>query len=197
MAQKKKDNISLPEDVLEATEAATLDFTKSSGSYKIDDSVLVKVKSTYFGRLFYRNKKTGESTEWLRAGDIQIVSMGDLRAMKATQVAFFKNQWLVILGLADGSECQATCADIYKALVITQYYQNYIEPTNVSAICSWNEKEIAERVAMMSAGAQENLVVTLNECIKNGALDSIRSIRAFENALGCRLRDLHDEEDDK
>ena len=63
MAQKKKDNITLPEDVLEATEAATLDFTKSSGSYKIDDSVLVKVKSTYFGRLFYRNKKTGESTE--------------------------------------------------------------------------------------------------------------------------------------
>ena len=193
MAQKKKDNITLPEDVLEATEAATLDFTKSSGSYKIDDSVLVKVKSTYF----YRNKKTGESTEWLRAGDIQIVSMGDLRAMKATQVAFFKNQWLVILGVADGSECEATCADIYKALVITQYYQNYIEPTNVSVICSWNEKEIAERVAMMSAGAQENLVVTLNECIKNGALDSIRSIRAFENALGCRLRDLHDEEDDK
>ena len=70
MAQKKKDNITLPEDVLEATEAATLDFTKSSGSYKIDDSVLVKVKSTYFGRLFYRNKKTGESTEWLRAGKV-------------------------------------------------------------------------------------------------------------------------------
>ena len=192
MATKKKENVQLPVDVLEETETANLDFTKGSISCKIDDSVLVKVKSTYFGHLYYCNKKNGESTEWEHAGDIQIMSMGDLRAMKATQVAFFKNRWIVILGVADGSDCDACCADIYKALVITKYYEDYIEPTDVNAICSWDEREIAERVPMMSPGAQENLIVILNECIRNGALDSMRSIRAYENALGCRLCDVHD-----
>ncbi len=193
MATKKKETNTLPSEVLEQTETATLDLKDYTGS-KIDDSVVLKVKSTFFGFLFYRNKRTGDYTEWAHAGEVQPMTMGDIRVMKATQTDFFKNQWVVILGVEEGCDCSATCADIYKALGITKYYENYIEPTDVNAICSWNENEIAERVAMMSAGAQENLVITLNECIKNGTLDSLKTIRAFENAIGCRLRDPRDDE---
>ena len=189
MENKKKETQSAqePESAAGNGEKAKLDLKNSSGTVRIDDSVLVKVKSTYFGKLFYRNKKTGEATEWEKAGDIQIMSIGDLRAMKAEQVAFFKNGWIVILGVADGSNSNATCADIYKALVITKYYENYIEPTDFKTLCSLSEREIAERVGMLSAGAKENLLIALNEYIKCGVLDSVKKIKAFESALGHSL----------
>lgn len=186
MANTKKKNNSLPAEVLEESEGAKLDLKNTTGS-KIDDTVLIKVKSTCYGRLYYRNSKTSEETRWEKPGEVQLMTFGDLRAMKADQIDFFVNHWIVILGVADGSECSATCADIYKVLMITKYYEDYVEPTDYQAICAWEEDEIGERVAMMSGGAQENLIVALNECIKNGVLDSVKKIRAFENALGCQL----------
>lgn len=154
---------------------------------RITDDVQVKVKSNYYGTLFFKNKRTGDSVTWKNPGEIQIVTMGDLKAMKAEQSAFFRNQWVFILGVADHEDCNATFEDICKALVIEQHYQNYIEPTNYREICGWSEKEIAERVAMLTPGARENLIVALNTYIKEGVLDSLRKIKAFEEALGCKL----------
>ena len=160
---------------------------KAKKPMQIHDGVQVKVKSTYYGKLFYQNPRTGDSTEWNDAGEVQIMTMGDLRAMKAGQVKFFKDHWIMVLGVADYEDCNATCEDLHKALMITQYYTNFIEPTDFNAICSWKPEEIAERVSMMSAGAKENLVVALNTFIKNGTLDSRKKIKAFEDALGCNL----------
>lgn len=154
---------------------------------KITDDIQIRVKSNYYGTLFFKNKRTGDSVEWKNPGEIQNVTMGDLKAMRAEQAPFFKNQWLVILGVAEYEDCRATCEDIFKALTIEQFYKNYIEPTDYRVICGWSEKEIAERVAMLTAGAKENLVVALNTYIKDGTLDSLRKIRAFEEALGYKL----------
>ena len=153
----------------------------------ISDNVLVKVKSGFHGKLYYKNLVTKEPTIWEHAGDIQIMSMSNLRAMKAQQVSFFKNQWVIILGVADGESCKATAEDICRILIVSQYYENFIDPSKFDAACNWNEDEIAEKVSLMSVGAKENLVVALNGFIKSGRLDSIRKIKAFEKALGCEL----------
>lgn len=153
----------------------------------IKDSDLVKVKSNFHGMLFYKNLVTQEKTIWEKAGEIQIMSIKNLRDMKAQQAGFFKNQWIIILGFADGEECSATVEDICKSLIITQYYENYIDPTSFEDVCGWGESEIAERVAMLSLGAKENLILALNEYIKDGRLDSIRKIKSFEKALDCEL----------
>lgn len=159
----------------------------SSKKSKIEDGTLVKVKSTYPGALKFCNLKNGDSTRWEDAGDVQDMTMSDLRAMKATQVAFFKNRWILILGVTDGEDSSISAADICHALGVTKFYENYIEPTDVATVCSWTVKQIPERVAMLSSGAQENLVLTLNECIKDETLDSLKKIHAFEKALGCKL----------
>ena len=154
---------------------------------KIDDSVLLKVKSTCSGSLFYKNSRTNDTTEWSSPNEIQIMTMGDLRSMKSDQIGFFKNHWIVVVGVADGCDCDATCEEIYNALLISKYYENYIEPTDIEEISSWDESEIKERVGMLSDGAKENFAISLNKFIENGSLDSIRKIRAFEDALGCKL----------
>lgn len=153
----------------------------------VQDNLLVRVKSNVFGKLIYVNKRNGEKTVWDGVGDVQIMTIGDLRMMRAEQNAFYRNQWILILGPMDGSGEGITCADIYDALGIKQYYVNYIDPSDLSGIISWDDAEIEERVSMLSRAQRDNLIVALNTYIENGRLDSIRKIRTFEKALGVEL----------
>lgn len=153
----------------------------------VQDNLLVRVKSNVFGKLIYVNKRNGEKTVWDGVGDVQIMTIGDLRMMRAEQNAFYRNQWILILGPLEGSGDGVTCADIYDALGIKQYYVNYIDPSDLSGIIGWDDTEIEERVSMLSRAQRDNLIVALNTYIENGRLDSIRKIRTFEKALGVEL----------
>lgn len=171
------------ENIFESKEESPAKTTRT----QLGNDVLVVVKSCFHGRLIYENQKTGETTIWEEAGETQLLTMGDLRAMKAQQVAFFKNQWIMIVGIDEAESVDAAPSEIYKALAITQYYKNFIDPSDLSVVCNWTTKEIEERVALMSSGVRENLIVALNGLIKNGALDSVSKIKAFEKALECEL----------
>lgn len=155
---------------------------------KIGDGVSVKVKSGFYGVLYYKNPRSGETFIWEHSGDVQFLSMSDLKTMKAQDVGYFKNQWIVIIGVADDSDCKAKPADIYNALAIDVYYKNFIDPTTFDEVCSWTESEIVEKIKMLSEGARQNLIVALNGFIKDGTLDSRRKIKAFEKALDCELQ---------
>lgn len=155
---------------------------------KIGDGVSVKVKSGFYGVLYYKNPRSGETFIWEHSGDVQFLSMSDLKTMKAQDVGYFKNQWIVIIGVADDSDCNAKPADIYKALAIDVYYKNFIDPTTFDEVCNWTEHEIVEKIKMLSEGARQNLIVALNGFIKDGTLDSRRKIKVFETALDCELQ---------
>lgn len=169
-------------------QANTTKQTKGSKPLKIDDNVSIKVKSGFYGKLYYKNPRNGEVFIWEHAGDIQFLTIGDLKAMKAQCVGYFKKQWLVIMGVADGEDENISYADICRTLAIDIYYKNFIDPTTFGEVCQWEEDKILERVKMMSDGAKQNLIVALNGFIENGMLDSRRKIKTFEKALGCELR---------
>ena len=156
---------------------------------QIADRTMIKVKSIYYGQVNYKNKISGEQTIWENMGDIQLMSFGELRTMKAQQVRFFKDQWIMIVGVADGENCVATPAEICHALVIDQYYKNFINPEDFGTLCEASPDVIKERVSLMSDAAKDNLIVALNELIASGTLDSIKKIKAFEEVLGCELRE--------
>ena len=177
----------LKEVIAEDNQTAKLDLSDTTADVKIDDSTLIRVKSNTFGELIYVNHRTQEKTVWSQCGDVQTMSMADLRAMKANQIAFFENQWIVILGVEDGSECKAKPADIYKVLAIGRYFTNLVEPADFNEICNWDESEIEDRVSLLSDGAKNNLIVALNEYVEKGILDSVKKIKAFEKALNCEL----------
>lgn len=158
---------------------------------KIEDGASIKVKSGFYGVLYYKNPRSGEKFIWQHIGDIQFLSMSDLRAMKAQNVGYFKNQWLVIMGVSDDSNSKATPADIYKALAIDVYYKNFIDPNTFSNVCSWNNDEIVEKISMLSEEARKNLIVALNGFIEDGTLDSRKKIKAFEKALNCELQNYN------
>lgn len=156
----------------------------------INDGVIVKVKSGFYGTLYYRNLTSGETFRWEHAGDVQFMSMRDLRTMKAQQISFFKNQWIIILGVADGEDENITAEDIYKNLIVTQYYSQLVDPSSFAEAHTWSDSEIDERIGMLNAGSKENLIVALNKLIGDGKLDSIKKIKRFEKALACTLRNF-------
>lgn len=154
---------------------------------KLDDSVLISVKSNVYGGLVYINRRTGDKTVWSQCGDVQTLTMGDLRAMKGTQRAFFENQWIYIVGVEDAGYEDVVPEDIYRSLMVTQYYKNVLDPDNYAEIFTWNESRIREAIAGMSDAGRTNLIVAANTCIADGTLDSLRTIQLLEKCLGCEL----------
>lgn len=166
-----------------------LDLSKTTeGQVKLDDSVSINVKSNVFGKLTYIDKKTQDEVVWHHCGEVNPMSLGMLRSMKATAINFFKNQWVIITGFADENADTYTTADIYKALMIGQYYKDLIEPSDYAAVCAWEPEDIKKKVSLMSTEAKANLAVALNTYIEKGILDSLKRIKAFEEVLGCELK---------
>lgn len=157
---------------------------------RLDDSVLIRAKSNTYGQLIYVNKRTGDRTEWSRFGEEQSVTMGDLRAMKGTQLPFFSDQMIVVTGCDDERYPDLTPAEIYDALLVSRYYKNIVDPDNFGRIFSASEDETRQWVSQMSSNARMNLIVALNAAIRNGTLDSLRKIKLFEDLLGCELATL-------
>lgn len=169
-------------------EVQHIDVTKASeGRVIIDDSAMINVRSNVFGELFYIDPVTREEISWPHCGETQILTMSALRHMKNGAIKFFVNNLILITGFADSNADKFEVADIYKALGVQQYYKNYLDPTDYEDICSWSPAEIRAKVALMPQGAKQQLVVALNTYIEKGVLDSLKAIKAFEEALDCEL----------
>ena len=160
----------------------------TAGNVWIDDTALINVKSNVFGELIYIDPVTKEKISWQQCGEILQLPLATLRHMKNGAVKFFTNQLILITGFADENAEKYEVADIYKCLYISQYYNEILDPANYDDICNWKPSDIKEKVSMLSSGAKGKLIVALNTYIEKGLLDSLKTIRAFEEALGCDLR---------
>ena len=195
MATTKKKTVRPVElgDVIAESEPANIDFTnvtKDAGI--IPDSALINVKSNAFGKLIYVSKKTGERIVWDQCGEIQQVTLATLRGIKLECIKFYREQLIIPVGFADENADKFNPADIYKQLFIAQYYKNLVDPSDYEVLCTMTPAEIKEKISFMSTGAKENLAVAVNTFIEKGVLDSIKAIKAFEEALGCELRNPAD-----
>lgn len=186
MAYTKKTTVkSKTSDVKKTAKVATK-------TVKLDDSVLVTVKSNCYGELIYINHKTGDKTVWDNFGDTQDVTMGDLRSMKGAQRAFYENNWIYIVSVADEGYEDVTPESVYKTLGVTQYYKDILSLENVNSVFNWKPDDIKSKIPMMSSGLKTSIVVAANELIEQGVLESMSKVKALEEALGCKLKSIND-----
>jgi len=186
---QKENEEKLSDVIAEDTKPTKLDLEKTTQSIKIPDDTVIDVKSNCFGQLLYKGRD-GKTT-WNKCGEVQSLTLKELREMKSTTPKFFESQWVVLLGVSSDSECKAKPADVYKSLGITKWYKSLVEPDNFKGICSWDNNTIASKVKLLSKGAKENLIIALNTFISKGILDSRKKIKAFEEALEVSLTE-HD-----
>lgn len=171
-----------------ADKPTTIDLQKTTpGAVRLDDTALINVKSNVFGELIFVDPVTKAKVRWVQCGEVLQLPLAMLRNMKNGAVKFFTNQLVIITGFADENAEKYEVADIYKALYISQYYKDILDPTDYDDICDWTPAVIKQKVPMFSKGAKGKLVVALNTYIEKGVLDSLKAIKTFEEVLGCDL----------
>lgn len=182
--------VDMSDVIIPGEDAPKIDLEKKSVAppKKLDDSALINVRSNVFGELIFIDPVTKEKISWGQCGETLQLPLSTLRHMKNGAVKFFTNQLVLITGFADENADNFEVTDIYKALYITQYYKDVIDPSNYEDICSWSPSVIKEKVSLLSSGAKAKLVVILNTYIEKGVLDSLRAIKTFEEVLGCELK---------
>lgn len=184
-AKKKAEKVTINEEV--KTETKTKTVKQSKKVVKLEDSVLITVKSNVFGKLIFKNNKTGDIIKWLEFGETQELSIGDLRSMKGTQRRFFSDNWIIIEGVYDEGYEDVTPEDVYKTLQVSQYYEELLCPKNINDVFNWSAKDIKSKVPNMSSGVKESLIIKANELVETEVLDSLSKIKALEEVLSCEL----------
>ena len=154
---------------------------------KLDDSVRVRVRSNQYGKLGYINKRTHDRIMWEDIDDVQDLTVGDIRDMKNTAPKFFSEPWVWIESIEEPGCEDLTTETIYEALGLGRFLKNATSPLFLKEVCDWKVAEIREKVPNMSANTKTNVVIALNTEIKNGGLNDLRRIKAWEDALGCEL----------
>lgn len=185
-AKKKVESVAT-KDIADKEKVKTKVIKQSKKVVKLEDSVLITVKSNVFGKLIFKNNKTGDIIKWLEFGEIQELSIGDLRSMKGTQRRFFSDNWIIIEGVYDEGYEDVTPEDIYKTLQVSQYYEEVLCPKNINDVFNWSASDIKSKVPNMSSGVKESLIIKANELIEAEVLDSLSKIKSLEEVLNCEL----------
>ena len=107
--------------------------------------------------------------------------------MKGSQNDFFADNMIIVTGCDDDRYMDVTPEEIYDALLVSKYYKNFLDPEKFGAMFQISEEAIRERVSQLSRNGRLNLIVALNKAIEDGALDSMKKIRLFEELLNCDL----------
>ena len=133
------------------------------------------------------NKRTGDRTEWSRFGEEQSVTMGDLRAMKGTQLPFFSDQMIVVTGCDDERYPDLTPAEIYDALLVSRRlegeflaYRNAI-PRNNTIRVEADSKALLSSIERVSLIISEKLKSPLR-CVFGDGIVSITTKTAIGDA---------------
>ena len=77
--------------------------------------------------------------------------------------------------------------EVIEYLGVAEYYKRAFNLGNEAILQAMSPSEIKAAVAAMPNGRQLALKYRVKQMIEDGTLDSIKSITAFEDALGVEL----------
>lgn len=160
-----------PASVAEPTSTKTYKVRK-----QLDPNMIVSVKNGFPGPLVYISSRTGERFRWEELGDEQDMELQELKNARNSSKAFFANNWFML----DDPE-------VIEYLGVAEYYKRAFNLGNEAILQAMSPSEIKAAVAAMPNGRQLALKYRVKQMIEDGTLDSIKSITAFEDALGVEL----------
>ncbi|WP_300077647.1 hypothetical protein [uncultured Thomasclavelia sp.] len=157
---------------------------------RLKDDVILNVESLIPGGLIYINHNTGDEVIWDNKGDIRQISVANIREMKARQKKFFTDNWIRILSIEDEGYEGYTVEDIYDSLTLNNYYAN--SRVNIKDLILHHSDKIQEYINKMGDTFKTQVIITANDMILDGSLDSFKLIRKLEKILETDLMDIDD-----
>ena len=186
----KKDVVN--NNVKDTTNTTIETVKKTKERLVMKDTDEVVVKSNVFGELIYINDRTGDQIIWENCNEEQVLSVRDIRDMKAKQHSFFKEGWISITDSPDVDFEEYTMKEVYDALQIGRYYNDNLVSFNIDDIFVMSEDALRKKISTMSEGIKRSIVVRANEKIMDGSLDSLKKVKLLEEVLGCELTSPED-----
>lgn len=143
---------------------------------QLDPHVVVTVKNGFPGMLIYESSKTGELFRWESLGDEQDMELQELKNARNASKAFYMNNWF-----------QIDDPEILEYLGVSEYYKHALNLIDDDTLCGLTPDEVRSTVACMSDGQKLALKYRVKQLIESCDIDSIKTITAFEDALGAEL----------
>ena len=145
---------------------------------EVDLNQYITVRNGFQGRLVYKSKRTGEKFEWDGFGAEQEMELMELKNAKNTSKRFFTDNWFMF---------NAEDAWVIDFLGVRQYYKNALSIDRFDDIFSKSVTELKKTIAALSPGQKKSVAYRARVLIKNGEIDSLKTIGALEDALKVEL----------
>lgn len=164
----------------EAEIAAILkQFADMKAAEKITPDTIVTVQSNFAGLLTYTSKKTNETIDWPSLGMTNPMTVEELTTMRNTQRGFFKNKWIKFVS--------DNAADVIKYLRVEEYFENFVDLTNLDELFKQKLEDIVAQVEAMPEEAKTALAIAAKRMIEDGDLRDIIVVRELGKAIGYDL----------
>lgn len=172
-----------PENTTAVAETATEQSAEEDTRCKyrardVDTSQMILVRNGFQGLLVYKSSRTGELFEWDEFGGEQEMELRELINAKNSAKGFFINNWF----LFDDED-----AWVIDYLGVGVYYKNTLNVEEFDELFNMSPDEIGDIVASLSDGQKRSLSYRARVKIANEEIDSMKMIRALEEALGTAL----------
>lgn len=145
----------------------------------IKQDTLIDVRSNFAGTLIYISKRTNEEVRWSDVGEINIMPYSELETMRNTQRQFFTNNWIKLVG-EEGKEA-------IKQLRLEAQYENFVDLENIDEYLELSKEEIVAKISPMNRDIKDMIATKVSTMIQEGTLESLSTIKAFEEAVGYKL----------
>ena len=142
----------------------------------IDQHQIVTVRNGFQGRLVYKSPKTGERFVWDEFGAEQDMEIAELRNAKSANKKYFENNWFMF-----------DEPWIAEYLGLSQYYKFSIPITEFDKFFDKPAEELKESLLKLSKGQKRSVSYRARQLIKDGAIDSNKTIAMLEEYLGNEL----------
>lgn len=147
----------------------------------IDPNQYITVYNGFQGKLTYTSKRTGENFKWNEFGDEQEMELRELKNARNAHKKYFINNWFMF----DEDW-------IIDYLGVRKYYKNALRLDNFDSVFQVTPLEIKNTISKLSDGQKKSVAYRAKILIKEGKIDSNKSINALEEALGVDLTDKND-----
>lgn len=142
----------------------------------LDPHQLVTVRNGFCGTLIYVSRRTGEKFLWDKLGDEQDMELQELRAARNASREFYENNWFMI----DDPE-------VIAYLGVERYYKNALTIDGLDDVFTLPPSKLEAKIGLLSAGQKATLAYRARQLIRDGEIDSIKTIGVIEKCLGVEL----------
>ena len=145
---------------------------------EIDPNQFITVRNGFHGFLVYKSPRSGEVYMWNNFGDEQEIELRELRNAKSSSKGFFQNNWFMF---------DDEFSWVIDYLGVRQYYKHFLSIDTFDDIFEKTPAQLKKAIEELSEGQKHSLAYRAGEKIRNGEIDSLKTITALEEALGIEL----------